>query len=113
VGTLCLDNFSRCTNIMRIVVKSLIGRSILVDIDRDNTVMELMVAIESVLGYPPDQQRLLYNGRQMREESTMDDCRVEEDSVVHVVLKLRGGARTKYGARRGPFWNGRGHAPAA
>jgi ubiquitin-small subunit ribosomal protein S27Ae len=98
---------------MKIKVKTLIGRSIFFDVEQDDSVMELMMKIESVEGIPPDQQKLICNGRRMQEDSTMDDCHVQEESVVHLVLKLRGGARTKYRARRGQGLFGRGHAPAA
>ena len=71
-------------------------------VEGNDTVMDLMIKIhmEDRIGIPPDQQRLIFQGHQLQEDKTMEYCHVEEGDEVHLVLRLRGGARTKQTARR-------------
>lgn len=43
---------------------------------------------------PIDQQRFVYDCRVLKDENCIAQCNIEDKSIVHVVLRLRGGART-------------------
>ena len=49
--------------------------------------------IEEKEGIPPVQQRLIFGGKQMNDNKTAADYKIEGGSVLHLVLALRGGGR--------------------
>ena len=72
-------------------MKFLSGTRIVLDVEGSNTILEVKEKIQDKQGIPVDQQRLIYAGRSMEDECTLLYYNILKDSVLHNVLRLRGG----------------------
>lgn len=77
---------------MVIYVKTVSGRSVMVDVRSSDLVADVKLQLEAKESIPPELQRLSFADAQLDDERTLDSYNVKQESTLHVALKMRGGS---------------------
>ena len=75
----------------QVFVRTLQGTSFPLSVSGDDTVLSVKRKIQNKENIPAMEQRLIYSGKQLDDERTLSDYKIENDATLHLLLRLKGG----------------------
>jgi hypothetical protein len=76
---------------MQIQVHTVSGRKHTIDVEGNWTVSAIKEGLQQLEGIPVQQQRMLYHGQNLTDQTTIEVARVQACEVLHMIIALPAG----------------------
>ena len=77
----------------QIQIKSINGKTRTIEVEKTDTVAQIKTKIQEKEGILPSEQRLIFAGKNLEDNRTMEDYNITADTTLHLVLRVRGGEK--------------------
>jgi len=84
---------------IRLFVKTLTEKTLTILIDYNDIILNLKRKIQEREGIPIDNQRLIFDGKQLNDDRKISDYNISKESILHLILSLRGGDWNEIGGK--------------
>ena len=82
-----------CVSNAQIFIKTLTGRKQAFNFEPENQVLAVKQALQEKEGIQVDQIKLIFSGKQLADNNTLESYNIAAGATIHMVLQLRGGGR--------------------
>ena len=82
-----------------IFVENLTGKNVRLEFDASDSIAKLKGKLQDIEGIPVSQQCLVYGGKELEDWRTLAEYEIEKETLLHLVLRLRGGVLALASAR--------------
>ncbi|CAH1985883.1 unnamed protein product [Acanthoscelides obtectus] len=76
---------------MLVKVVTLTGEERMIEVQPSDKILTIKEKLEEKEGIPPEQQRLIFQGKQLRDDKTVNSYKLKGGTMLHLVVALRGG----------------------
>jgi hypothetical protein len=70
-----------------LTIKTLTGRNVSLEVDKNITIRDLKNKIQEIVGIPPQDQQLVSGGRELNDFETLEDLNFQDKTVIYTLFK--------------------------